>query len=641
MKHLFRRTPLSVKLVLIGIIPFLFLIYLANQVYQEEKNNLALLEAYRERVLASEKLNRLIDELQNERKYSFDFAMKKVPHTELLAQRPKTDSALVNLERTKDETLIGFRNYTFLNDLDKTRRLIDTAILTPDIPMTYYTGIIFRLNTLNSIPAESNNYLENIYKNLSAQKLLSQTITYLGIIRSNIYTVLRTGQFGQGTLYGLKGLYDINNSYETEFLMKAPPEAIASYKKLEESGALRDVSKYLEVRFKTFDFDSTYNADQWWAISDSAVDELSTLQQSLRSDALANLETIYHKEESKKDRMLILLIIALVIVIGIILYTIYDITKSLHKLKSSAEALSRGATGIDLDISSNDAIGSLAKSVALIDNNNKRLADATNEIGNGNFNADVTPRSKEDILGNAIVRMKNNIQQLIRDSEESKQQFRFLASRLQEVREEERASMAREVHDELGQQITGLKMDVSWVSKRITTEDPQIRQKLNDILSLLDKTVGKVREIAAELRPSLLDDLGLSEALAWQSEEFEKRSGIRTDFQTNLSGLIFPSNIGIALFRIYQECLTNIARHSAASKVSSSLHLKNENLVLTISDNGKGFDPNEVKKKKTLGMLGMKERTAMLGGKYEINSTPGMGTTVEVTTPAHHNGVES
>ena len=156
----------------------------------------------------------------------------------------------------------------------------------------------------------------------------------------------------------------------------------------------------------------------------------------------------------------------------------------------------------------------------------------------------------------------------------SYEDIRQLASHLQEVREEERAHMAREIHDELGQQLTGLKMDISWLSRKKDLDGPQRDQKLKEILTFLDGTVNTVRKLSAELRPSILDDLGLVEALEWWSTEFEKRSGVPCSFRPPVSDVQVPSAIAIGLFRIYQESLTNVARHANASKVVSQLDLQ-------------------------------------------------------------------
>jgi PAS domain S-box-containing protein len=251
---------------------------------------------------------------------------------------------------------------------------------------------------------------------------------------------------------------------------------------------------------------------------------------------------------------------------------------------------------------------------------------------------DVEIMVQDIIYNNQKVRLilANDVTEKIQASEKLKdsyQEIRQLASRLQEIREEERAAMAREVHDELGQQVTGLKMDVSWISKRMTTESEPVRQKIKGILDLLDVTVKTVRKIATELRPSILDDLGLTEAMQWQSIEFEKRSGIRTQFTSELSSINIPGDIAIALFRIYQESLTNVARHANATLVKSGFWQTDDELILEIVDNGKGFDMSKREQKKTLGLLGMKERTQMIGGKYEITSYPGKGTTVLVSIP--------
>jgi signal transduction histidine kinase len=228
-----------------------------------------------------------------------------------------------------------------------------------------------------------------------------------------------------------------------------------------------------------------------------------------------------------------------------------------------------------------------------------------------------------------ITEAKNAEEQL----RQSHEQLRELASRLQDIREEERASIAREVHDELGQQITCLKMDISWLQKKLNTENAEISQKIKGTLEIVDETAVTIRKIATELRPSILDDFGLIEALQWQSRDFAKKSAITINFNSGIPDINISKNAAIALFRIFQESLTNVARHAAATEINASLELKDGLLYLTITDNGKGFDVDKSGHKKTLGLLGMKERTIMIGGKYEIASTPGKGTSVFITVP--------
>jgi PAS domain S-box-containing protein len=217
------------------------------------------------------------------------------------------------------------------------------------------------------------------------------------------------------------------------------------------------------------------------------------------------------------------------------------------------------------------------------------------------------------------------------------QQLRELASHLQDIREEERTYIAREIHDELGQQLTALKMDISLLNKKWDIENESVKKKLKGALELIDTTINSVRKIAAHLRPSMLDDLGLAEAIAWQSHEFNSRTGIHVDCSVDVRAEKFSPAISIAVFRIFQESLTNIARHAGATKVICTLQQKDKLLSLTITDNGKGFDINEQSKRSTLGLLGMKERAIMLNGTYSIETNPGNGTKVSVEIPLEEN----
>jgi signal transduction histidine kinase len=218
----------------------------------------------------------------------------------------------------------------------------------------------------------------------------------------------------------------------------------------------------------------------------------------------------------------------------------------------------------------------------------------------------------------------------------SNEELRALASHLQVIREEERAAMAREVHDELGQQLTGLKMDLSWISRKWKAEANEgLLKKVQVTISLVDDAIRTVRRIATELRPSILDDLGLLAALEWQGQEFEKRSGIRTVFRSEFKTVAAGPAVSIGLFRICQESLTNVGRHSGASHVWITLSSTQEGLELKITDDGKGIDPEKIRAgaPKTLGLLGMKERALMMRGRLDIDSEKGNGLTLTVTVP--------
>lgn len=213
------------------------------------------------------------------------------------------------------------------------------------------------------------------------------------------------------------------------------------------------------------------------------------------------------------------------------------------------------------------------------------------------------------------------------------EQLHQLTAHLQTVREEERKRIGREIHDELGQQLTAIKMDVVWIDKKTTNEANPIKNKLKNIITLLDGSNQSVRKILSELRPAILDDYGLLEALEWQGGQFTENTSIPVKFMTNEANLRVPEDLAICIFRAYQESLTNIARHAQASQVLSSLHIDMNEIILTVGDDGKGFDIKTVQNKKTFGLLGMKERVRSLNGRFELISSAGKGSKIIISLP--------
>ena len=216
---------------------------------------------------------------------------------------------------------------------------------------------------------------------------------------------------------------------------------------------------------------------------------------------------------------------------------------------------------------------------------------------------------------------------------ETLDQLRALAARLQSVREEERASIAREIHDELGQACTAIKMDLALIGRKISKRQTQLRDKIESSMGLVDDMIITLRRIASDLRPRTLDDLGLAAALEWQSQEFEKRTGIYCHLVLPQEPPNLDSERSTAIFRIFQESLTNVARHAQATSVEASLEMDEDQLVFRVHDNGKGFDPEEAKAKKSLGLVGMQERAHLLQGKVTIEGIPGCGTTMILRIP--------
>jgi signal transduction histidine kinase len=214
----------------------------------------------------------------------------------------------------------------------------------------------------------------------------------------------------------------------------------------------------------------------------------------------------------------------------------------------------------------------------------------------------------------------------------SRQQLRALASRLQKVREEERTEMAREIHDELGQALTGLKLDISWMKHRLP-RDHEMMAQCASIIERIDQTANTVRRIATKLRPSVLDQLGLAAALEWQGQEFGTRTGIPVSMDVSADGAAIPDDLGSSAFRILQESLTNVARHAKASRVTIRLSQTPTLLTLQVSDDGVGCTPACFEGTRSLGLIGMRERALACGGELSISGAPGRGTTVLLRVP--------
>ncbi|CAE6861603.1 CHASE domain-containing protein [Paraburkholderia domus] len=217
---------------------------------------------------------------------------------------------------------------------------------------------------------------------------------------------------------------------------------------------------------------------------------------------------------------------------------------------------------------------------------------------------------------------------------QSREELRELSANLQKVREEEKTRIARELHDDLGQQLTALKMDISSVEQGLeTTAEPRLLQQLRGMRRLIDATVASVRRIAADLRPVMLDDLGLIPAIEWLANDFTNRYGIDVERRIEVGDINFTPTGTTTLFRIIQEALTNVARHAEATLVTLTVHVEGGVCVLQIADNGQGASHTAASAEKSFGLLGIRERAHMLGGTVEIHTSSGNGFKLTVTFP--------
>lgn len=215
---------------------------------------------------------------------------------------------------------------------------------------------------------------------------------------------------------------------------------------------------------------------------------------------------------------------------------------------------------------------------------------------------------------------------------EATERLRALSAHLQTVREEEQKRIAREVHDTLGQALTGLKIELSLLGRKVG-DDPELEKRVKELTTLADSAIGMVRDISGRLRPSLLDDLGLEAALEWELKRLGEKAGLDSTLEVEVDGEIPGGDISEGLFRIAQEALTNVVRHSGAGKVAVRLFREGGDLVMTVEDDGRGAAPEDLRRADALGVLGMQERAYALGGSLEIVGRKGEGTTLKVRVP--------
>jgi PAS domain S-box-containing protein len=244
-------------------------------------------------------------------------------------------------------------------------------------------------------------------------------------------------------------------------------------------------------------------------------------------------------------------------------------------------------------------------------------------------------------LSEAIDILEEQIAERHRAEEEllsSREELRALSARLLSVQEEERSRIAREIHDELGQALTALKIDLTWVAQRLAPNQEHVKKKTDWMAHLIDTTVQAVRRISTELRPRILDHLGLVAALEWQIREFQDRTGIACMFTKHPEEITVHGERATTVFRICQEALTNVGRHANATRIDLSLTKVGRDLVLEVRDNGTGITKEAVADPKSLGLIGMRERVLPMGGDVTIKGVRGKGTAVTVRIPIREGG---
>ncbi len=252
------------------------------------------------------------------------------------------------------------------------------------------------------------------------------------------------------------------------------------------------------------------------------------------------------------------------------------------------------------------------------------------------------------VLKTGIARLASSVQRALRETRErserrkavmelrkSHEQLRSLAAHLQSAREEERTNIAREIHDELGQALTALKIDLSLIAEKLQNGNGNatLVEQLKADVDIVNSTILTVKKICTELRPAILDHLGLGAALQWQAEEFQKRSGIKCEVTLKPYNITADRDQATVLFRIFQEALTNVLRHSKATNVKAVLTEQDNSIMLQIADNGVGFTVEQLSKANSFGLVGMRERVHICNGELRISGRPNEGATITALIP--------
>lgn len=227
----------------------------------------------------------------------------------------------------------------------------------------------------------------------------------------------------------------------------------------------------------------------------------------------------------------------------------------------------------------------------------------------------------------------NEQKKILDQLKSSQEEMRNLALYFESLREVEKKKLAFEIHDELGHLLTAMKLEMSWILKKKFLREDILQEKLTKLIEMVETTIRKVRSISSQLRPSILDHFGIVAAIEWQAKEFQKQTAIRCRLNLPKQEIQLEEAKSIVVFRIFQEILTNIARHANATRVDINLEVNETNLLLTVSDNGKGIKSEDLSSKRSLGITGMKERASSVNGKLNISGVSNIGTTVTLTIP--------
>ena len=594
MLKIIKRLPLTVKLLLICLIPISLSIYFSVLIYEEKSERIKILESSIDLIHESSNIQDLIVALSWERRYSFNYLQTKDRLEKLNDQKIKTDSIIAYI-KTTNAKLNNFPKYTFLNELDKVRNLVLTdSTYSVRSAISYYTNTINRINMMDGPVPLGHLFLDGSFEDHLSQNVMTKMINLLGTVRTAVYIGLYSDGIITNRNMSSSGYYRLFKSYEDELQLKATPE---TFKKYDSVAALPDYTRMISsldrMFSKSFVSDSSFTAESWWEVTSSALTSLRSLQTDLYKKSEQQLISLFKKEKASQNKTLIFLIISIIIVVFIILYFAAGILRSLQVLEHAAHKISRGKTGIVLDSIPSGLMGNLGKSILEIDKNNLALANAANEIGAGNFDVTVTPRSNQDLLGHSLEKMKQDLKEF------NSQKDLIQKETLQLV--QNRDEFFSMTSHELKTPVTSLKAYTQLLlmegysfeegKGRLMLE--KMDQQINKLVTLINDLLDTSRLQYGEMEYSI-EKLKLNSLVHEMIQEINLSNPVhKIIFQKNINGTVMGNSD--RLRQVINNLITNAIKYSPQSKEIIIRLDKNDNkIIFSIKDFGYGVKETDI-----------------------------------------------
>ncbi|CAN5210184.1 response regulator [soil metagenome] len=412
MNNLFKRISLPYKLLLLALIPLTFLIFFAYEIIREKNERITIVNNALDNINRSLLISEVARQITIERRITVRYYLKKITDAELISQYSITNSKLAELKSNFSEDGPNFYKYTLLYQLINNRNSVLHGTISFDQILNYYTNLILRLLNSTAVSIQSIPYLASINKELSAETLMSQYVNYFGLVRAKIYLGAVTKQMTQQDFDIIQRNTSLMFAIRDEYRQKAPLQSVQAFDSLQSSSESTYLNAILKQVRDSAKVDISIDPEKFWNASHLQIEQILTLQDHLMKETGNTAHEIYNNEHRDLLLNIFLLLFIIILVVAIVVFTIIHISKILTELRLAAEKIAKGSIGIELPVYTNDAIGSLSESINNIDENNKKLTRAAESIGRGDFSTELQPRSEEDILGIAILKMKNELSSL-------------------------------------------------------------------------------------------------------------------------------------------------------------------------------------------------------------------------------------